>query len=260
MLARPAIPAAARVALPIIAASGSVSTPNRAACGQRRPAVTRNLAEPVPGSTTRAGERPRAAQATMLRTTGHGVNVWPAGRRCAGPRIRQNASPSGSSPARIRFLICVTSPAPARPGQATPMWEAASARRCSAPDQPVTWSAPSLTATAASASSASKVNTKPIVTGRHAQNEHGRPGTRAGSKNRQGGPGRGAGSTDGQGRREQEGTKHGGPPRLARHRARPTGEGQRPSTNSVDGFLGDVQVTLRIRGYKRILAKTRRHG
>src|SRR6266516_5151788 len=90
------------------------------------------------------------------------------------------------------------------------------------------------------------------------------PGARTGKAGREQAPGartgRGAGSTDGQGRREQEGTKHGGPPRLARHRARTTGEGQRPSTNTVDGFLGDVQVTLRIRGYKRILAKTRRHG
>ena len=112
MPARPAKPAAASVARPIIAASGSVSTPSRVASGQRRPAAARNRAEPVPGLTTRAGLRVRTAQPTMPCTTGAGVNVWPDGRRWAGPRSRQNASPSGSSPARIWPLTCETSPSP----------------------------------------------------------------------------------------------------------------------------------------------------
>ena len=110
MPARPAMPAAASVARPIIAASGSVSAPFRAVSGQQRPAAARNRAEPVPGLTTRAGTRVRAAQPTMPWTTGAGVNVCPDGRRCAGPRNRQNASPSGSSPARIWLLTCEISP------------------------------------------------------------------------------------------------------------------------------------------------------
>ena len=154
MTDRPASPAAARVARPIIAASGSLSTPTRFAAGQRRPAAARNLAEPVPGSTTRAGLRVRAAQPTMAATTGAGVKVWPADRRRVAARTRQNASPSGSAPARIWPGMPPLSASPASPARG--MVPAASARRCSASDQPATCSAPIWTASLASASSAAE--------------------------------------------------------------------------------------------------------
>src|SRR5262249_49274713 len=82
------------------------------AAGKRRPAAARNRAEPAPGSTTRAGVRARPAHEIMLPTTGAGVNVWPAPRRRSGGLIRQNASPSGSSPARIRARNPATPPHP----------------------------------------------------------------------------------------------------------------------------------------------------
>src|SRR5262249_45172716 len=102
MLARPAMPATARVALPIIAASGSVSTPIRAACGQRRPAATRNRAEPVPGSTIRAGARARAAQPALLRPTGPRGEVRPGGEGLTGrPPLRRRADTAERVPQRI---------------------------------------------------------------------------------------------------------------------------------------------------------------
>src|SRR5262249_9802271 len=59
-----------------------------------------------------AGVRARPAHEIMLPTTGAGVNVWPAPRRRSGGLIRQNASPSGSSPARIRARNPATPPHP----------------------------------------------------------------------------------------------------------------------------------------------------
>src|SRR5215468_5775548 len=197
MTARPAIPPAASVARPMSAASGSVSRPTSSASGQRRPAAARNRAEPAPGSTTRAGVRARPAHEIMLPTTGAGVNVWPAPRRRSGGLIRQNASPSGSSPARIRARNPATPPHPvpsprppglppvpsphpplplraarssqqSRPSRPAAPAGAAStaaavARSCSAGDQPATRAAPSRTARSARAYSPAEVVTYPIV-------------------------------------------------------------------------------------------------
>ena len=95
-------------------------------------------------------------------------------RRRAGSRRRQNASPSGSPPARIWSLIWPARPLQARSGplrvQSGP---ARAARRCSASDHPATWAAPRLTAAAASVSSASKVITHPIVAAWPASGEEG---------------------------------------------------------------------------------------
>ena len=133
----------------MIAAAGSISTPIRAASGQWRPAASSIRAEPEPGSTTRAGRIPvPAAQAIMLSMTGGGVNVCPRTRRPAGLRSAQKASPSGSSPARIRSRTAVT--ARVLPG---PRSAARAARSCSAPDQPATEPAPSRLARVISARS-----------------------------------------------------------------------------------------------------------
>ncbi len=137
----------ARLARPRMAAAGSISTPTSSASGQRRPAASRNRADPQPGSTTRAGRHPlAAAHAIMLSMTGAGVKVWPRPRRRAGPRSAQNAAPSGSPPARTCSRTAARPAASAGdPGRP------AAASRCSARDQPGTLAAPSRAAAASQA-------------------------------------------------------------------------------------------------------------
>jgi hypothetical protein len=84
----------------------------------------------------------------MLSMTGGGVNVCPSTRRLAGLRSAQKASPSGSSPARIRSRATVT--ARSLPGPRSP---ARVARSRSAADQPATEPAPSQPARVISACS-----------------------------------------------------------------------------------------------------------
>ncbi len=89
-----------------------------------------------------------AAQAIMLSITGGGVNVCPSARRPADPRSAQNASPSGSSPARIRSRTTASARVLAGPRPAP-----RAARSRSAADQPATPAAPSRTARSTSARS-----------------------------------------------------------------------------------------------------------
>ncbi len=111
--------------------------------GRLRPAAPRGQEHPGragagihdPGRAGSRCPRPRRSCSSM---TGGGVNVWPRTRLPAGPRSAQKASPSGSSPARIRSRAAATARAMSRPRAA-----ARATRSCSAADQPATRAAPS---------------------------------------------------------------------------------------------------------------------
>ena len=132
------------------AASGSVSMPMSRARGHRRPAASRNRADPVPGSTTWPGPVSpacRAAHPIMLATTGAGVSVWPSCLRSAAVLAALSASPSGSPPAAIAARIASSGGA----GPVLPAAAAAAASSRSAADRAATRSAPSPSAALTSA-------------------------------------------------------------------------------------------------------------
>ena len=123
--------------------------PTSRARGHRRPAASRNRAEPVPGSTTWPGPASPACLAAhpiMLATTGAGVSVWPSRLRSAAVLVALSASPSGSPPAAIPARI-VSSGSPGPGLEAA----AAAASPRSAADRPATRSAPSSSAALTSA-------------------------------------------------------------------------------------------------------------